>query len=573
MQRSLLVYFAVWCLALVGRGTRSAEQPPEDLAPLKQLLGKTEPAMAFEPKDFPERGQLMEAVRGLGERACEVLCRIMLDTGETLEVRRGAAWVMGELNDKRAVGPLMKMFGETPYALPDTAAKALGKIDAPDLVPQLLALYLGGEEETNAWAGRCLQTLKRPSYVKELLPLLKHKEEKVRATAARGLGSIGDRGAVAGLVGSLDDGNDGVVMFAAQSLGQIGAAEALGPLNTRFGKGGDVFLKRYLMDAIQAIRDRQGADWATRQGIKPGRDGVAALVTALKDKDESVRRSAAAELAKRAEDAAEAGPALVEALGDPDEIVGKTAIEALVEIGAPSAVPLLGAILKGPGKGRSKGIATLFRLIAKRDREVIPALRPFVKDLAGLLEDKEAAVAQSAVTLLGMLGPDAAPAIPRILRKLGDPTLGPPAAVTLGGIGEKAVPDLVEALKDENRLVRALAAFALGQVGVDSRIVLMMSVAYGAPPDAEAMDHFRIGRNATQAVPALMGLIKDSDPGVRLMAIASLGRMKGDAREAVPLLEEAAKDKDANMQKAAQRALKQIQAALEKPIPESGRPK
>lgn len=525
---------------------------------MKQLLAKTEPALGVPPKDFPERGQLMEAIHGLGDGACEVLSQIMLDKGSALEVRCGAAWALGEMNDKRAAPSLMKLFGERPHALLDAAALALGKIEVPGLVPQLLTQYLAGEEKTNLWAGRALDKLTNPVYIKELLPLLKHKEQKVRATAASALGHIGDKNAVPGLVEALDDTNDGVVMFAAQALGQIGAPEALAPLNARFAKGGDVFVRRYVMDSIQAIRDKQGAAWATRQGIKPGKEGVPALITFLKDKDVAVRRSAAAELVQRDKDAAEAVGALVEALGDPDETVGKAAIEALVGIGAPAVEPLLAAVLKGTGESRSKGMATLYQLMAKRDPKTILAIRPFAKDLAGLLDEKDPLIAQAALTRLGMLGPDAEPAMPQILGKLADQKLGFLAALTLGGIGEKAVPDLLAALKNENKQVRAFAAFALGQIGVDGSRVMTLSIVFGGPLDAETMDTFRVGKNAADAVPALMGLLQDPDLVVRLMAVGSLGRMKKDAKAAVPLLKEAAKDKDPSLQKAAQQALNAI---------------
>jgi HEAT repeat protein len=103
----------------------------------------------------------------------------------------------------------------------------------------------------------------------------------------------------------------------------------------------------------------------------------------------------------------------------------------------------------------------------------------------------------------------------------------------MGPKAEKAVPALIEALKNKDLLVILLAARALGEIG----------------PKAE------------KAVPALIETLKDKDLNVRGSAVRALGKIGPKAEKAVPALIEVFMDKDEeeNVRKAAQEALKKIQ--------------
>jgi HEAT repeat protein len=102
------------------------------------------------------------------------------------------------------------------------------------------------------------------------------------------------------------------------------------------------------------------------------------------------------------------------------------------------------------------------------------------------------------------------------------------AATELGRLGEKrAIPALIEALKDPNMALRNNAAFALGEIG------------------------------AEEAVPRLIDLLRDPEERVRKSAIKALGMIR--AKDAVaPLLQVLDADNSRVTRKSALRSLGQI---------------
>lgn len=134
--------------------------------------------------------------------------------------------------------------------------------------------------------------------------------------------------------------------------------------------------------------------------------------------------------------------------------------------------------------------------------------------LAVLSTEREADVHATIADALGLLGPNALPAAPALVRLLGDEheIVRARAATALGGIGTASpltVPALIKALGDPDHDVRASAAAALGQVG---------------PPAAEA-------------VPALVGLTKSDRIGfVWLQATKAIGLIHANPGVALPAL-------------------------------------
>lgn len=134
--------------------------------------------------------------------------------------------------------------------------------------------------------------------------------------------------------------------------------------------------------------------------------------------------------------------------------------------------------------------------------------------LAVLSTEREADVHATIADALGLLGPNALPAAPALVRLLGDEheIVRARAATALGGIGTASplvVPALIKALGDPDHDVRASAAAALGQVG---------------PAAAEA-------------VPALVRLTRTDRIGfVWLQATKALGLIHADPELALPAL-------------------------------------
>ena len=85
------------------------------------------------------------------------------------------------------------------------------------------------------------------------------------------------------------------------------------------------------------------------------------------------------------------------------------------------------------------------------------------------LKDKDPAVRKSAVVALSKVGEPARPALANLVAALEDRKLHEPLLTAIKNIGsDKAVPPLIQALKDKEPSVRLGAAQALGQFGDDA---------------------------------------------------------------------------------------------------------
>jgi HEAT repeat protein len=107
-----------------------------------------------------------------------------------------------------------------------------------------------------------------------------------------------------------------------------------------------------------------------------------------------------------------------------------------------------------------------------------------------------------------------------------------------------AIPALAELLKDKEAAVRASAAVALVRIGPKSTAALGDALKF--PEETSrltALQALRVlGPAAKEAVPAMIGALKDKSVDVRILAAYTLGRLKAAAKPALPALLEAAKD-------------------------------
>ncbi len=120
------------------------------------------------------------------------------------------------------------------------------------------------------------------------------------------------------------------------------------------------------------------------------------------------------------------------------------------------------------------------------------------------------------------------------------------AALELIGVGESAVPALVELLRDPDPSHRALAArtfWAMGARASGAASALGDALADSDTPvrvgAAMALDN--MGPPAAPAIPALVQALRDPSGVVRLWAARALGRIGNAAESAVPALERAAR--------------------------------
>jgi HEAT repeat protein/beta-lactamase regulating signal transducer with metallopeptidase domain/protein involved in polysaccharide export with SLBB domain len=185
------------------------------------------------------------------------------------------------------------------------------------------------------------------------------------------------------------------------------------------------------------------------------------------------------------------------------------AIAALKELGpaAQIALPELFAALKAEDVYvRGQALEALGKLRVRNTPEDVAAV-------AQLLREKDAAVRQRGIYILGRIRP-ASPAVIEALvgaLKEGDSDSRSLVAGTLSIYGPEAagaVPALAVALRDDSVSVRRKAAWALGRIKADART----------------------------AVPALALALRDDDPEVARMAADALAEFGSEAREAVPAL-------------------------------------
>jgi HEAT repeat protein len=170
-----------------------------------------------------------------------------------------------------------------------------------------------------------------------------------------------------------------------------------------------------------------------------------------------------------------------------------------------------------------------------------PVALASIDELVAGLKDPNPAKRRLAATGLSRHGPRAVVAVPALVAVLkGDkePAVRSQAAEALGGIGSsarRAVPDLLNALKDDDALVRETAAEALADIKVDG----------------------------PKVVPALVALLADADMNVRCAAAHSLGDFGLAAQSAVAELKKVQQqDKHPFVREAAGDALKAIDRAV-----------
>lgn len=146
----------------------------------------------------------------------------------------------------------------------------------------------------------------------------------------------------------------------------------------------------------------------------------------------------------------------------------------------------------------------------------------------------------------------------------------------LVALGEKSVPALIEALKDNNHKVREIVISVLGTIGKDSDAIKIIPALIQTLKSEDAYDRQnaacalgQIGPSARQAVPALIRSLKDTDNKVRISAFWALHYIEPAvaSKEVVGPLIEAMGDNNESVQIDAAKALGAIGPAAEEAVP------
>ena len=240
---------------------------------------------------------------------------------------------------------------------------------------------------------------------------------------------------------------------------------------------------------------------------------IASAVAALKADDTTARMKAANTLGFMRESAADAVPALVDALADSYEPMRRNAIYALGAIGKPAVDPLIDALAAEKEAFDMEPILHICDAahgLAAIGASAVPAL---IKALQDVHENVRA----SAAYTLGEMGPLAAEAVDELIASLTDTSeeVRRHATSALGMIKvpvSKTVPALVEVLEDrEDTDLAFFAAQALARIGPDTteaipalQAALMSESAYVRGFASEALS--RIG--TAEALQALVPFLR-----------------------------------------------------------------
>jgi HEAT repeat protein len=280
----------------------------------------------------------------------------------------------------------------------------------------------------------------------------------------------------------------------------------------------------------------------------------------LKSPDASARSKAATSLWQIGVDAKAATPTLLHVAKDADPQVREAAVKALGRTGqgTQDAIPgLIEALEDDHAEVRAAAATSLaetWRLAGRSGAERAPADRgnpaerrangrgnPTQGPPSTRLAPPYEALAQKAVPLLtGALRDTDA----RVRACAGE------ALAETGPLAEPAVPDLVQILqKDADRSVRLQATLALYNIGPGAKAAVPVLV---EKLHSEEADGVRVNTAAAlgmirsspeTVVPALVEtFLKDKHPDARTCAMMSIGQFGPEAKLALPLLREAAKD-------------------------------
>ncbi|MCX6093410.1 MAG: HEAT repeat domain-containing protein [Candidatus Bipolaricaulota bacterium] len=440
-----------------------------------------------------------DALARMGPEAIAVLADV-LHTAHDSEAVHAAASALVE-NSSSAIPILIRALQDqtSSVATRKAALQALGELGDPEKMD-----YPGVRYPVAAWARGALGASARKEAVPALVHALKDQDSSVRWSAARALWRIGT---------DAKEAAPALMLALRQESGAVGEAAAIARV------------------AARSLEDDAA-------------EVIPVLARALRARDYWTRRGALEAIGETGSVPAEVVPPLIEALG---RSLGEDAH--LMKLGPlaqalaktePAAIPVVIRELgDGSSLARSRGAAAW---VLGRTR---PVSREVVAALVLALDAKDQHVCFSAANALGALGPAAEEAVGPLMRALGRV---PGAADALVRIGSRAVPHLLEALRNGTAVARREATNALGRIRPVSPEALAALVFALEDDDRDLRSSVVCALGAIgpegrgTAVPALARALEDTDPSVRRWAVGALAEFRTEAREALPALARALAD-------------------------------
>jgi HEAT repeat protein len=328
----------------------------------------------------------------------------------------------------------------------------------------------------------------------------------------------------------------------------------------------------------------------------PGKDfsylrpsAVPGHVEALKSQDASARKKAATILWQIGPEAKAATPTLLQTAKDPEREVRVAAVKALGQTaqGTQDAIPVLIESLKDED---AEVRAATANSLAETWRYMVPTGRS-----GGERQPTHTMPSDARRRDRGNPAPDPSPtklappyvalalkAVPLLTTTLQDPdsrvrARAAEALAETGPLAQPAVPDFVKLLqKDDDSNVRLQATLALQNIGPGAKAAVPVLV---EKLRSEKTDGVRVNTaaalgmiraNPETVVPALVEtFLKDKHPDARKCAMQSIGQFGPEAKLALPLLQQAAKDFQNQKFEANLQNINQLLSFLEKQVQRS----
>ena len=271
-----------------------------------------------------------------------------------IDVRRRAIFILGKMQFKKALNPLIQALKDDDYNIQLEAVIALGEMGDKKAVKPLLNSYFCAGYFIKPYA---LKSLIQIGDMTEFIEGLQDKDFKTRKDSAYILGIVKDKNAVMPLINSLHDSHRFVRGTAALALSEIGDKKAIPSLikslndnstyvRIRVVRALENFKNGTYKILINCLNDNNGdvrAEAIHALGRIKNKSSLNNLILALKDDQPFVRESAADALGEIGDN--RASDYLTEALKDSDNYVRFNAAVALVKIGSDKNIELTSNIL------------------------------------------------------------------------------------------------------------------------------------------------------------------------------------------------------------------------------------
>jgi HEAT repeat protein len=171
------------------------------------------------------------------------------------EKRISCIKALGEIEDPAAIDALIDQLGHSSWFVRRAAGEALWQI-GPAAVGDLIRALKNDNVDVRYWASKVLGEMQAKEAVEPLMVLMEDPEWSIRSGAAYSLGEIGDERAAETLLKFLEDPNEIVRKNVVIALGQIGDAKAIRSSEQALEDESE-WVRRYAAETLDKIKDKR----------------------------------------------------------------------------------------------------------------------------------------------------------------------------------------------------------------------------------------------------------------------------------------------------------------------------